>query len=172
MKRRCSLAFGPAFFFLGVSAVCMAHGVDGAADQVTGYCITAQYSDGEPMSWSEVRITAPDADIEFQNGRTDRNGRFMFLPDVQGAWNVVVQDGMGHRLALDVAVADEGASVPEQVRDISHVGHGKTNRTANILAGLGIIFGLYGFFYGWKAGRKKMTQNGKDSATTHGSPPS
>jgi nickel transport protein len=156
MMRRYGAALSLVVLFLSAASVCMAHGVDGYAEQAAGYCVTAQYSDGEPMSWSEVRIAAPDSDIEFQNGRTDRNGRFMFLPDGDGTWAVVVQDGMGHRLALDVTVAGDGVSVQKQARDISDAAHGKTGRKANIAAGLAIIFGLCGLFYGWKSGRKRQ----------------
>ena len=155
MIQRFSLILGMTIILLLQAAICLAHGVDGYAAQANGYCITARYDDGEPMSWSEVRITAPDSDIEFQNGRTDRNGRFMFSPDGQGAWNVVVQDGMGHRLALDVAVGRDNVPVQEQVRDISAGGHGKTSRPINILAGLAIIFGLCGLLYGFNSGRRK-----------------
>ena len=48
------------------------------------WCITAQYDDGEFMSYAGVEVKAPGSDIAFQTGRTDRNGCFVFLPDAQG----------------------------------------------------------------------------------------
>lgn len=155
--RRYGAMAGMAALFLSAAAVCSAHGVDGNSELVTGYCVTAQYSDGEPMSWSEVRISAPDSDIEFQNGRTDRNGRFMFLPDGEGVWEVVVQDGMGHRLALELVVGGDGDAVPGPAGVISDLSHGKTAGPANVVAGLAVIFGLCGLFYGWKAGRRQAS---------------
>lgn len=152
MKRRCGAALCLAVFLLSAAALCRAHGVDGYADQATGYCVTARYSDGEPMSWAEIKIAAPDSDIEFQNGRTDRNGKFMFLPDGQGAWEVVVQDGMGHRMALEVMVSGAADAKGTAVPVARGTASGKS-RPMGVVAGVGVIFGLCGFFYGWKARR-------------------
>lgn len=130
---------------------CRAHGVEGDLSYGEGYCVTAQYDDGEPMSYAAVEIQAPDSEIEFQNGRTDRNGRFMFQPDAPGRWQAIVKDGMGHRLALDVeAGKDHGA--PEKVHAGIPAAGAVQGRFGNILTGLAIIFGLCGLFYGWRAG--------------------
>jgi nickel transport protein len=134
------------------------HGVEGAVDQVKAYCVTAQYDDGEPMSYAAVEIKAPQSDIVFQNGRTDRNGCFMIKTDTPGAWQAVVSDGMGHRLALDFAVAADGDA---ETRDhaITPAVPAKMSRPLKVLAGLSIIFGLCGFFYGWKARRSESNKN-------------
>lgn len=128
---------------------CRAHGVDGAVELTEGYCVTAQYDDGEPMCYAAVEIKAPDADFVFQKGRTDRNGRFMLQPDTPGRWQAIVQDGMGHRLALDVVVGtDPGA--PDRGAAGTTAAGTAPGRLGNILAGLAIIFGLCGFVYGWR----------------------
>jgi nickel transport protein len=139
-------------FVLLTTATCWSHGVDGHIEQTVGYCVTARYDDGEPMSYAAVEISAPDAEIGFQTGRTDRNGCFMFRPEVQGKWNVVVNDGMGHRLALPLelgagsnATGTNDAVVSAPVQSVS--------RPVKIITGLCIIFGLYGILYGWKARR-------------------
>jgi nickel transport protein len=129
---------------------CRAHGVDGIVERTEGYCLTAQYDDGEPMSYAAVEIKAPDSKIAFQKARTDRNGRFMFQPDAPGRWQAIVQDGMGHRLALDAKV-DKGSGASEKVPAEMRVAGPRPGRLGSILAGLGIIFGLCGFFYGWQA---------------------
>jgi nickel transport protein len=129
---------------------CRAHGVDGYVEREEGYCVTAQYDDGEPMSYAAVEIKAPDSDIVFQKGRADRNGRFMFQPDGPGRWRAVVQDGMGHRLALDAQV-DEASGAPETVHAGMPANGARPGRLGNILTGLGVIFGLCGFLYGWRA---------------------
>ncbi len=69
--------------------------------------IEASYDTGEPMSYARVEIHAPDSKIKFQVGRTDRNGRFAFVPDVPGQWRLAVLDGLGHRLSLNVKVTPE-----------------------------------------------------------------
>jgi nickel transport protein len=144
----------PAIFFIAVMMLtapsCRAHGVDGIVERAEGYCVTAQYDDGEPMSYAAVEIKAPDSKIAFQKGRTDRNGRFMFQPDAPGRWQAIVQDGMGHRLALDVAVGEKQGT-PEKVHAGMPAAGALPVRLGSIIAGLAIIFGLCGFFYGWRA---------------------
>ena len=151
----------PILIFLTGMVVAMAtvseglcHGVEGTVEPVEGYCITAMYDDGERMSYAAVEIKAPGAEIVFQTGRTDRNGRFMILTDKPGTWQAAVSDGMGHRLALDFEVIPEGENQPKD-QSVAPISTGKTSRPIKTIAGLSIIFGLCGFFYGWKARRAK-----------------
>ena len=130
------------------------HGVDGYVEKANGYCVTAEYDDGEPMSYAAVEIRAPGAKVGFQTGRTDRNGCFLFRPDGQGRWQAIVQDGMGHRLSLDLEVGAE--KDPEASTDnSSQTALRKLNRPVGVMTGLSVIFGLCGFIYGWKARRDK-----------------
>jgi nickel transport protein len=140
-----------AFVMLAAFA-CWSHGVEGYIEPTDGYCATALYDDGEPMSYAAVEIKAPDSDIGFQTGRTDRNGRFVFRPDRQGRWQVVVKDGMGHRLPLDLKIG-AGGNAPELVDSSFPMTSEGMSRTAKVVSGLCIIFGLSGFLYGWKARR-------------------
>jgi nickel transport protein len=132
------------------ASLCRAHGVDGAVERIDGYCVTAQYDDSEPMSYAGVEIKAPDSKIGFQNGRTDRNGCFMFHPDVPGVWRINVQDGMGHRLALDVTVGENPVTT-EKVNAGMLTVYKVTDRFWNIVSGLAVIFGLCGLFYARRA---------------------
>jgi nickel transport protein len=135
---------------MSVVSLCQAHGVEGMVERTDGYCVTAQYDDGEPASYAAVEIKAPDSDLVFQKGRTDRNGRFMFQPEVPGRWQAIVQDGMGHRLALDVVVGED----PEAQGKVSagmQLSGTVPGRLQNTLSGLAIIFGLCGSLYGWRA---------------------
>lgn len=57
-----------------------AHGVKGEIAVGTGAMIvTARYSNDEAMSYSETTIRPPAGELDFQTGRTDRNGRFAFF---------------------------------------------------------------------------------------------
>jgi nickel transport protein len=128
-----------------------AHGVSGIISR-GGLVVTATYDSGDPMSYSKVTILAPDADLKFQSGRTDRNGRFCFYPDSSGQWKLLVDDGMGHRLSLDVEVGADVAS-PEIIDSSSPMTSEGMPRTIKVVSGLCIIFGLSGFLYGWKTRR-------------------
>jgi hypothetical protein len=55
------------------------------------------YSDQTPMAYSEVKVFSPEnAELEYQNSRTDANGWFAFVPNVTGEWSFATNDGMGH----------------------------------------------------------------------------
>lgn len=76
----------------------LAHGVGAGPVLAEKEAVRFYYSDGEPMAYAEVLVFGPDsAKVEFQNGRTDKNGVFAFVPDRPGFWRVVCNDGMGHR---------------------------------------------------------------------------
>ena len=89
------------FFPLNVYA----HGVEGEVSSFAGgIVVTAKYDTGELMSYAKVEVYAADSKLKFQSGRTDRNGCFAFVPDVQGKWKVTVDDGIGHRLTMEISV--------------------------------------------------------------------
>ena len=149
------------FYFPGPGAG-WCHGVDGNnVKPITAQSITAMYDDGEPMSYAAVKITAPDSDVEFQNGRTDRNGYFVINPDMPGNWKAVITDGMGHRLVLDFTVDADGGSALEKTAGKATVHNGverPVSRPAGIAVGLSVIFGISGLTYGWSARRKKSAE--------------
>jgi len=133
------------------AAPAFGHGVEGHIAPGRGYHVTAVYDDGEPMSYAAVEIKAAGEKIAFQSGRTDRNGIMLFLPDRPGVWEAVVSDGMGHRLALEINVPESGGIAASLAPPESPPA--ARSRVPPLIGGLGIIFGLFGFLYGWKARR-------------------
>ena len=129
-----------------------AHGVRGDTGR-GGIAVTASYDTGEAMSYARTKIMAPGSKLVFQSGRTDRNGRFCFFPDAQGDWRVVVDDEMGHRLALTVAVG-KGLE-PEKKGGGGESSQPSLTRFEKILMGLSIIFGLSGIFFWWRGRRER-----------------
>jgi len=80
-----------------------AHGVDGWVTESAAMlpAVNFKYSDGSPASYASVKIWSPASDsLEYQNGRTDKNGRFSFIPDIDGKWRIIMNDGVGHRAEL------------------------------------------------------------------------
>ena len=129
-----------------------AHGVKGSVKE-GGLVVTAQYDTGEAMSYARVKISAPGAEFLFQSGRTDRNGRFCFFPDVAGDWQVVVDDKMGHRLEVNVPV-DEAKELKTD-KQAGGSAESSMSRYEKALMGLSIIFGLSGILFWWK-GKKRQ----------------
>lgn len=103
--------------------------------------IRAAYAGSEPCPFASTEIFSPaGSKTEYQNGRTDRTGRFAFLPDQPGNWRVVVDDELGHRVGLTVPVT-EGASLAVS---------GAQPVWQKAITGAALILGLMGGWYGWK----------------------
>jgi nickel transport protein len=84
------------------------HGVRHSVSQGKAVTVKISYEDGEAMSYAPVKIYAPgNREVEFQNGRTDRNGSFAFLPTVVGEWTIKVEDETGHGAVVPVSVNKE-----------------------------------------------------------------
>ena len=149
------------FVLLG-SVPAWGHGTEGSSQDADGIRIEAAYDDGEPMSYAAVEITAPDGGVVFQKGRTDRNGVFMFAPDGPGRWRIAVSDGMGHRLELnhetalvEVTMGPPSSKASEKTAPVPH--------SIGIVAGISVIFGIFGLLYGWRA-RRCLAERTEDRA--------
>jgi len=133
-----------------------AHGVRGKTGR-GGFVIIAEYTTGEPMSYAKVVITAPDKKIPFQIGRTDRNGRFCFYPDMPGKWMIVVEDGMGHRLEMNLPV--------KHIEHLEISGNTESSeekfiyKYLRVISGISIIFGIFGSIMAWISHKKIKKEN-------------
>lgn len=128
--------------FFMIPGMLHAHGVFHRIERQEAVVIVAEFDDGEPMSYADVKVHSPaGGKIEYQNGRTDRNGYFAFIPDGPGNWRITVDAGMGHLVDATIAVNESlHAEGKENV--------GKPySRWQGIVTGIGFIFGLTGFIY-------------------------
>ncbi len=118
------------------------------------------YSDGEAMSYAGVLVFGPgDEKTEYQNGRTDRNGRFAFYPDKNGTWRIEANDGMGHKAQAAVEVREEKSAETEAEKNISpsHAESGNKGTSSMLLKsvlGLSLIFNIFFVIYLWKRNRQ------------------
>jgi nickel transport protein len=131
-------------------ALLYAHGVTSKIN-TGGIVVSAMYDTGEPMDYARVTVSAPGANLKFQSGRTDRNGKFCFCPDVSGDWKVVVDDEMGHRLEVNVPV--DKAMALRANHENGNSGPSFLTRCEKAVMGVSIIFGISGILFWWK-GRK------------------
>lgn len=75
--------------------------VQGAAALVIQFA----YSTGDAPAYAAVEVYSPDdTRVEYQNGRTDKAGRFAFSPDKSGEWRVRIKDTMGHLAEIPINV--------------------------------------------------------------------
>jgi len=138
-----------------------AHGV-GYRIVESGKAVTLEfyYSGGEPLSYAQVLIFDPqDQKTEYQNGRTDKKGRFAFYPDTAGKWRIEANDGMGHKVAAQVgAVSDSGKTDQTGSRNQTKTEH-QSSHAVGTIAGLSLILNLVFICYFRKAGKKTMFGN-------------
>ncbi|WP_415716992.1 hypothetical protein [Maridesulfovibrio sp.] len=98
------------------------------------------FSSGEPISYGEVLIYAPGNDeVEFQNGRTDQNGVFSFLPDRPGTWKVEVEGGLGHKLSFDLNVAESNGKMNAEKAKKNPL---QASKAIKVMLGISLIFNL------------------------------
>ena len=115
--------------------------------------VEAYYSSNEPMSYAETRVFSPeDQQTEYQNGRTDRNGRFAFYPDTIGLWRIEINDGMGHRIEASV---EGGGGLPDAFDPkewpLSQNTRPETpSRAVGALLGVSVIGNLFFGVYLWR----------------------
>lgn len=127
--------------FLCFSTMTWAHGVSYEMIETSpSVTFKSGFSSGEPITYGEVLIYAPDnAEVEFQNGRTDKNGAFSFLPDRAGIWKVEVNGGMGHKLIFDVDITElneKGLTAHKKKNPL------QASMTIRVLLGISLIFNL------------------------------
>ena len=133
------LFFLSLFIFIISKNVCFGHGVHYEKFE-GGIGIKVNYNDGTPMSYSEVKVYSPeDKETEFQQGFTDKNGRFVFFPDVKGKWKIIVNDGIGHGIATDISIEEEMI--------MKKTGTAHFSRWQKILIGVSLIFGATGILF-------------------------
>jgi len=131
-----------------------AHGTDYRVME-EGHVIAAEffYSDREPMRYAEVLVFSPEnKDVEHQNGRTDKNGRFAFCPEIPGKWLVKVNDGMGHAVRAEIEV--DGVSNPRETAK-GAAGNNlnaieATSKWIRIFLGLSLLLNFCLGLYVWK----------------------
>lgn len=127
-----------------------AHGVSYSIGR-GGMVINAAYDDGTPMSYAEAEIIQPDSDLPFASGWTDRNGRFCFLPDTKGDYNIKIDDGMGHMIKFTLPVSENIKQKTPQ-KEILPI-NSTLLRYQKIFLGLAIIVFVFGLVF-WIKGRR------------------
>lgn len=155
------------FFFFAcvwmmVMPLCvLAHGTDYRLIDKKTVVAEFFYSDKTPMQYAEILIFSPANDkIEFQNGRTDQNGRFAFLAETPGNWQVKVNDGMGHAVHATVAVkrpepgpqaaTEISGNEPKAVAQKSSTLFGDAPLAVKLFFGLSILLNFFLGLHLWK----------------------
>lgn len=113
--------------------------------QRTGDAIIVTVGDpAGPRTDVGVTVIGPqDGGTTHQKGATDRRGRFVFLPDAPGEWQVVIDDGFGHRSVARVIVDSEGLGTIDKTDS----GLAALGTLPRLLVGLSWIAGISGIAF-------------------------
>jgi len=135
---------------MAFTVLAFAHGVGIKVVEQSPFIKTeSSYSGDEPIAHAQAVVFAPDEkETEFQRGRTDTYGFFVFIPDRAGDWRFAVDDEMGHRKEIVIPVTEEflkGDDFGDQDDETEVPTYFK------IILGLSLIIGITGIFYGVKA---------------------
>ena len=160
MNRR--LLFAACVWIMAMPYNALGHGTDyRLIDQEVVVAAEFFYSDNTPMQYAEVLVFSPtNAKVEYQNGRTDQNGRFAFLAETPGEWQMKVNDGMGHAVHATVTVNSAkgepktGGNISGDRTDlVTKKGKslfGETSMGVKLVFGLSILLNIFLCIYVWK----------------------
>ena len=136
MNKRILLIF--LFFILLFSTQLISHGID-HIEINGGTGVEAKYENGNPVAGVNVKVFSPnESEVPFQQGSSDRNGRFMFRPDTPGDWTVIFNDGTGHGFKTKIHIDTSNTTVKKPVRK-EHF-----PLLYKIITGISVLFGLTG----------------------------
>ncbi|MBE7380682.1 MAG: carboxypeptidase regulatory-like domain-containing protein [Leptolyngbya sp. SIO1E4] len=89
-------------------AIALAHGVEIKSRSLSAVQIQATYDSGEPMAGAQVQVYAPeDPETSLFTGTADEAGRYLFVPDRPGDWEVSVRQA-GHGDIAVIPVSEAG----------------------------------------------------------------
>ena len=141
-----------AVMLLGVLVPAAAFGHAVLHERMPGEAVILRLSfpGGDAPLFEPYEVYAPGSETPFQAGRVNAQGELSFRPDRAGEWQVKVFTADGHGTTIDLVV-DELAKVESVAAAPDHA-HGYPGR---VLAGLGYLLGLFGFWSLWRARRAR-----------------
>jgi nickel transport protein len=94
------------------------------------------FADGNDFSFESYEIYRAGEEIPFQVGRTDLEGRVVFLPDRAGTWRIKVFSEDGHGADFSFTTGPRGG--------VHDAGQPFLERHLRIVVGVSLIFGCFG----------------------------
>jgi len=130
-----------------------AHGLGWSVTPGPAIVVKFEYSDGQPMMYGEVSVTAPGGSYEHQKGRSDENGCFAFAPDRTGMWILAANDGQGHITKAEIVVGEADLTgSPSTTASVSGGAH--RPGILQVAIGLSVLLNL-GLIGLWQNAKKK-----------------
>jgi nickel transport protein len=133
MRRRCVVALVLCAWLPGQA---LAHELQHSVDEGAAVSVKLSFADGSDFDFEAYEVYRDGDEIPFQVGRTDAQGRVVFIPDRAGAWRVKAfsEDGHGVDFSFTTGVKS----------DVQDADEPPLARHLRILVGLSVIFGVFG----------------------------
>jgi nickel transport protein len=114
----------------------IAHDLQHRVDEHAAVSVTFFFANDDRFSFESYEIFRSDEETPFQVGRTDTQGRIVFLPNQAGRWRIKVfsEDGHGAEISL---TTDPSGRIQEADKPL-------LERYPRIIVGVAIIFGVFG----------------------------
>lgn len=108
--------------------------------------IQLQYSNGEPMAFEAYELYPGTADAPAQVGRSDAQGRIVFLPGDIREWRLKAFAADGHGVDQRLQISEAGpANMPEAVPPSREL-----DRFSRLILGISLILGGFGLYQFWR----------------------
>lgn len=118
-----------------------AHEVHHAVETTAAVAVRLTYADGEPFAYEAFEATPEGGERPAQVGRTDAQGRAVFVPGNAIRWRIKAFSADGHgvdvRIEVPTVAAPTTAAAPPP---------DTPNRASLLVFGLGLILGGFGLY--------------------------
>lgn len=123
-----------------------AHDLQYSVERGAAVVVRLSYGDHAVLAYQSYEVLRVGDEEPFQVGRTDALGRLAVLPDRAGDWRVKVATADGHGVDLTFS-ADAAATVSAVQRPFFE-------RHARVIAGAGLLLGVFGVLSLWLRRRR------------------
>lgn len=141
MIRICLLFIG---LLISQSGMVWAHEVHHAIETASAVAIRLTYADGKPFAFEAFEAYPEGKDIPAQVGRTDDQGRAVFVPGETKRWRIKAFTADGHGVDLRI-----DAPAMTSIGSGSVAASKGPNRASLLLFGLSILLALFGTYQLW-----------------------
>ena len=114
----------------------VAHDLQHRIEEGAAISIKLFFADGNEFSFESYEIYRGGDEIPFQVGRTDIQGRVVFIPDRAGTWRLKAFSEDGHGTDLSFTTGGEGG--------LEGANEPFLERHLRIIVGVSVIFGIFG----------------------------
>lgn len=145
--RRALLVLG---FLLLPGSPALAHEVHHSIEATDAVAVRLSYADGKPFTFEAFEAYPEGSDIPAQVGRTDDQGRAVFVPGAVRHWRVKAFTADGHGVDLRF----EAPAVTAIQNAAAHAPGDSPNRASLLVFGLSLLLGGFGAYQLWLRNRK------------------